>query len=720
MIRDKERCAVEALEAVKLFNAVAQGTSLRPLCVEHEDAGKCGSSKPRREPEMAKQNYVPKLLQRGYTAQQQGNLAEARHCFERVLKAEPHNLDAIHLLGIVKGQEGDNASALRLLEAAAQRLPAGPIGAVILSNLGNVQHTLGQTHEALATYERAIKIDPKYAKLWLNRGVALSAVGQYEEAIDSYNRVTGLTDAVCYGRGKALEQLGRREEAIASYRRAIEANPNFADAHFQLALTLIRTGTDRELSVTSLDRTIALKPGLAGARLVRCLAELPILYEEEAEIALRRTAYAEQLERLAAEVSGELDALDLCPFYLAYQGQDDRELQRQFGKVLCRLLAKHNPPSERVAPLAAADEQVRVGIVGAHFYMHTVWKIMIKGWLTQLDRKRFRITCYMTSGIADSETARARSLCDRFVAGPLAISAWCDEILADRPHVLLYPEVGMDPTTEHLASMRLAPVQCVTWGHPVTTGLPTMDYFLTSELMEPLDGDDHYNEKLERLPKLSVYYEPLGIAPASMNREELGLRPDACVYWCGQSLFKYLPQYDQVFPRIAHEVAGCQFVFIDHAATQRAKFCKRLERAFAAHDLRFEDHCVILNRLSAAQFGAVLGLSDVYLDSIGWSGFNTTLESLDHDLPIVTIAATFMRGRHTLAIAKVMDLDEAIASTLDEYVKLAIRLGNDPTARVAMRTKVAERKVRVYRDASPIRALEAFLEQAARSGHPGA
>ena len=669
---------------------------------------------------MAKLNYVLKLLQRGYAAQQQGNLAEARHCYERVLKAEPQNLDATHLLGVLKGQEGDKVGALRLLKTAAERLPAGPIGAVILSNLGKAQHAAGISREALATYERAIKIDPKYPEVWLNRGVALAAMGRYEEAIDCYNRLTSLThkhDAVVwYNRGKALAQLNRRADAIASFRRALELNPNFADAHFQLALTLLRTGADRELAVTSLDRTIALKPELAGARLVRCLAELPMLYEDETEITLRRAAYAEQLERVAAEVNGDLDALDLCPFYLAYQGQDDRELQCRFGSLLCRLLAKDNPRPERIAPLAKADEQVRVGIVSAHFYMHTVWKILIKGWLTQLDRKRFRITCYMTSGTADSETGRAPSLCDRFVAGPLPIPAWCNEILADRPHVLLYPEVGMDPTTEHLASMRLAPVQCVSWGHPVTTGLPTMDYFLTSERMEPPNGEDHYTEKLVRLPNLSVYYEPLGIAPASMSRREIGLRPDACVYWCGQSLFKYLPQYDQVFPRIACEVAGCQFVFIDLIATQRAKFRKRLERAFAAHGIRFEDHCVILDRLSAAQFGAVLGLSDVYLDSIAWSGFNTTLECLDHDLPIVTIATSLMRGRHTLAIAKVMGLDEAIASSLDEYVKLAIRLGNDPTARMAMRRTVAERKERVYRDASAIRALEAFLERVARSG----
>jgi protein O-GlcNAc transferase len=669
---------------------------------------------------MANLNYVPKLLQRAYAAQQRGNLAEARHCYERVLKAEPQNLDAIHLLGVLKGQEGDNVGALRLLETAARRLPAGPVGAVILSNLGKAQHASGLGPDALASYERAIKMDAKYPEVWLNRGVVLAAMGRYEEAIASYDRVASLTQrynvTVWYNRGKALAQLNRSAEAVASYRRVLALSANFADAHFQLALALVRSGADRDAAIAALDRTIALEPRFATARFVRCLAELPVLYDDEQEIALRRTAYAEQLEGLAAEFHGNLDALDLCPFYLAYQGQDDRELQRCFASLLRRSLAHQDPSSERIAPLAEAGEKVRVGIVSAHFYQHSVWKIPIKGWLSQLDRQQFHITCYMTSGYWDSETDCARSLSDRFVAGKLPAARWVEEILTDQPHVLLYPEVGMVPMIEHLAALRLAPVQCVSLGHPVTTGLTTIDYFLSSELMEPPNGDDHYTEKLVRLPNLSVYYEPTGILRASMSREEVGLRSDACVFWCGQSLFKYLPQHDEVFPRIAREVLGCQFVFIDMQDTQRAKFEGRLNRAFAAHGLQFDDHCVILRPLSPERFAAVLGLSDVFLNSISWSGFNTTMESLEHDLPILTMATGFMRGRHTLGIAKMMGLNEAIASTLDEYVKRAIQLGNDPMERATMRRKIAERKAQVYRDASAIRALEAFLEQAGRGG----
>ena len=140
----------------------------------------------------------------------------------------------------------------------------------------------------------------------------------------------------------------------------------------------------------------------------------------------------------------------------------------------------------------------------------------------------------------------------------MSTDAWRRTILADAPDALVYPEIGIDPIAVRLAAQRRAPVQCNFWGHPETSGY----YFLSSDLMEPPDGDNHYTEKLVRLPNLSIYYEPPRIPPLVMNREELGLRLTATAYWCGQSLFKYLPELDDIYPRIAREVRDCQFVFI--------------------------------------------------------------------------------------------------------------------------------------------------------------
>src|SRR5262249_1315070 len=353
-----------------------------------------------------------------------------------------------------------------------------------------------------------------------------------------------------------------------------------------------------------------------------------------------------------------------------------------------------------------------------YFLRHSNWKIPIRGWLSQLDRSRFQIFGYHTGSERDAETAEAAALCSRFVHGPLPLDRWRQSILDDAPHVLIYPEVGMDGVAAQLAAQRLAPVQCNSWGHPQTSGYPTLDYFLSSDLMEPPDAQDHYTEQLIRLPNLSIYYEPPVNVPVALDRVELGLRPTATVYWCSQTLFKYLPQFDQVFPRIARQVGDCQFTFIQITRNPHVTelFRKRLDRAFAAFGLNASDHCVLLPPLAHERFVAAIGQCDLVLDSIGWSGCNSTLESLAHDLPIVTMTGDFMRGRHTTAILEMMGIGETTAQTIDDYVSIAIGLAQNPQARMALKTKISQNKHRLYRDRDCILALETFLDRVARRG----
>src|SRR5262249_41870508 len=218
----------------------------------------------------------------------------------------------------------------------------------------------------------------------------------------------------------------------------------------------------------------------AEARFGLCMAELPILYLDEPDIITRRTAYELRLRALCnAENPGTATNLakgvgSHQPFFLAYQGYNDRDLQSLYGSFVCRIMAEFYPPA-MPPPSPAATEPVRVGIVSGFFREHSNWRLPIKGWLRQLDRRQFRIFCYHTAVWKDAETKAAVAMCDRFVQGPLSIDRWRAEILADAPHVLIYPEVGMDPVGVALAAQRLAAVQCNSWGHPDTSGLPTLD-----------------------------------------------------------------------------------------------------------------------------------------------------------------------------------------------------------------------------------------------------
>jgi protein O-GlcNAc transferase len=523
-------------------------------------------------------------------------------------------------------------------------------------------------------------------------------------------------------RGNALLGLKRPEEALASYDQALTIQPDAAQTLCNRANALHGLNRFKE-SLVSYERALMLEPDLASARFGRCMAELPVLYADEHEIIRQRAAYERQLRALCGADERILnetifaDAVGTVqPFFLAYQGYNDRDLQALYGSFVCRAMAAQHPPVMLAQP-ALPGEAVRIGIVSGFFRAHSVWKIPVRGWISQIDRLKFRVFGYHTGIYRDSATDVAINLCERFVQGPLSIDHWREQIKHDAPHVLIYPEVGMDPVAGQLAAQRLAPVQCNSWGHPETSGYPTLDYFLTSDLMEPPEAQDHYTERLIRLPNLSIYYEPLGQSPISITRSEMGLRSTATVYWCGQSLFKYLPQFDNVFPRIAKAAGDCQFAFIrnkNDAVTEQ--FRRRLEQAFARVGMSAAAHCVFLPRLDQAQFVAAIGQCDIVLDSIGWSGCNTTMDGLEHNLPIVTMTGSLMRGRHTMAILEMMAVTETIAQTIEDYVAIAVRLANDIDLRANLRNKIAASKHRVYCDRECVAALEEFLDRVGRTG----
>ena len=126
------------------------------------------------------------------------------------------------------------------------------------------------------------------------------------------------------------------------------------------------------------------------------------------------------------------------------------------------------------------------------------------------------------------------------------------------------------------------------------------------------------------------------------------------------------------------------------------------------------DHCVFLPRMDQARFVAAMRQCDIFLDSLEWSGCTTSLECLQHDLPMVTMAGAMMRGRHTAAFLKMMDVIDVIAGSIDDYVSIATRLGQDAAWRADVKRRISANKHRIYRDRACIAGLEHFMERAAR------
>jgi protein O-GlcNAc transferase len=587
-------------------------------------------------------------------------------------------------------------------------------------------HAQGRLGEAERIYDYILAFDRRHAGALCNLGHIRLVHGRYSDAVKYLRKAIGqdsqLAAAHAY-MAVALVKLGQYAWAESSFRKAIAINPGHWDALTNLGSFLVAEGRTEE-AINSFERAIELNPDYDLARWQHCMAQLPVVYRTDSEIARRRAAYEKALRGLVAHYSSA-DAGKLAraagmigasqPFYLPCQGGSDRDLQAIFGSLSSRIMsaAYHSVAKRPPMPARSSESRLRIGFLSGFFREHSDWKLYLRGWTEGLPRDRFESFAYYTQDTIDQDTDTARRNVSHFTQGPMSFEAWCEAISGDNLHMLIIPETGMDPMTMRLAAVRLVPIQVGSWGHPNTSGLPTIDYFLSSDLMEPENAQSHYTEQLVRLANLGIRYRPLEVSRPHLTRSALGMPEDGVLYWCCQSLHKYLPSYDWIFPEIALAVPHARFVFIRHQRDfVTGIFRERLTLAFADKGLSADEHCTFLKRLDIHRFSAATAACDVFLDNIGWSGCTSTLEAIATDIPIVTHRGNLMRGRHSAAMLQMMGLSECIADTAEGLVAQAVRMGQDSTLRQATRERISKMKRIIYEDDSAIGSLIDFIQSA--------
>jgi predicted O-linked N-acetylglucosamine transferase (SPINDLY family) len=655
---------------------------------------------------------------------------------KRSLQLNPGNPDAYLALGMVMQQKGRTDDAINYFKKSVDLNPENPEACNFLANAfiekGNDYKYKDLFDEAITCYQNAMEINsnPPHADiLYHNLGMSFQAKGLIDRAIHCYQQAISINpDLIAAYNNLALmlQKKGHFDEAHACYQKALQIDPHHAGTYYNFGVLLQGQGKYQEASDVY-DLALTIKPNFMNARWAKCISQLPLIYPDQSSIKVSRTRYHEELLTLRESISLETpqDIKDAAgavgtqqPFNLAYQGLNDRKLQQLYGELVCRIMSSGYPQFSirPVMPPHSDGAPLRVGIISGFFHYHPVWKTIIKGWIENLDKNKIHLYGYFTGRRKDKETDGARRYFVRFVEDRYSFEDLCNTIVNDNLHAIIYPEIGIDPTTLRLAALRLAPIQCAAWGHPDTSGLPSIDYYLSGDLMEPPDGKDHYTERLVRLPNLSIYYTPDEISVSKAERSNFGFRPESVLYHCCQSLFKFLPQYDDIFPRIARQVGNCRFIFssVPEIAPAIDRFRIRINRAFGRFNLNADDYVVFLPFLDQGRYKELNSLCDVFLDPIGWSGCTSTLEAIECNLPVIALPGLLMRGRESTAILTMMGMEETIADSLDDYIALAIKLGLDIEWRRLISKEIARKKHRIYADRTCITALQAFLENMVR------
>ncbi|MGB6308835.1 MAG: tetratricopeptide repeat protein [Steroidobacteraceae bacterium] len=625
---------------------------------------------------------------------------------------------------------GEKASAIASCKRA---LSLNPALITAQQSLSRLLFDTEQLDQAEVSYRREIELTPEHFGPYHQLGVVLSLMARHTEAIEAFKRAISLNpnSSASYISLSAayIDFDDTSEECLAlsqaNLEKAVALEPQSSELHCSLGFGYWR-GAQLDRAMASFDRAIELNPGNVKARWARVMLWAPAFSSKDADDSPDRSGFADELAGfedwwVKSETDGELFVGELQPSFLAYQEESNLALLKQYGQVCAMAMQRWLDRQQSVAFKRPTEKRIRLGIVSAHILVHSVWVALIKGWLQSFDPERFELIVFSLSDRPDPETSWARAKSDVFVGGPKTLSQWVIAMREQNCEILLYPAVGLHPMALKLASLRLAPVQVNTWGHPDTSGLPTLDYYVSADCFEPVHAQDHYSEQLVLLPHLGNRLQPLALTSTDPGFAAMNIDLERPILVCPGTPFKYQPANDHIFAEIARKAPDAQLIFFRPSEAALANVLQvRITKEFEAAGLDVMDHVRFIRWLNLNEFHCLLRRADVMLDTIGFSGYNTAMQAIECGLPLVTREGRFLRGRLASGVLRRMDLTELIVQTKADYVNLVVRLVADRHYQAHIRHEIQQRRSVLFDDQSAMGPFQDFLESVARPITPAA
>ncbi|MDG2242457.1 MAG: tetratricopeptide repeat protein [Rhodospirillaceae bacterium] len=698
------------------------------------------SSVPERE---NSEDLFAAYMQHGEDYLASGKPIEAKICFKKALIIKPDNSSPWFKVGIIHYRLDEDEKAIGALLRANS---LAPNDTTILNALGAAYGRSGQLKEAIDSFVEVCRLEPDHAGAAMNCGRILFSLGRFDHAEAWLNRAA----TVRPGHAKTLTlltqvrlALGQPRLAVMSGEDAVRADPEHYEARLPLGqahlsvrdlrsayehLTLfLKHNPDHPEALYNLAETEEKSGKSEDAKdLYRRVAELdidtefrtltrlkialtlPVVCKSAAEIAQNRNAIIEALENVPREPVRDIySAGGFTNFYLAYHGKNDRGLQERVAAFYLEC----SPDLAARAPhvgQAPKRDKIRIGILSSFLRSHTVG-YLCAGLIEYLDRDRFEVVLLRCPvlPVDDPVAPVLANMADRVIDLPDDLRRAREIIASEEADLIYFPEIGMDKLVYFLAFARSAPVQVMGWGHPVTSGIPNIDAFLSVAGMEPEKANEHYSEDLIELDGLSICVTEPIIPTAPPDRAAFGIDPKAPAYLCAQSLYKIHPAYDSIIADLLEKDTNALIYFVTIHTAADDIFLRRLEKTAGSHIGRIK----ILPRVKSRDFTSLLSCADVLLDIPHWSGGKTSLESLRTGTPIVHWPGEFMRGRHTLAFYKRMDVMDCVVDSAEAYVETAYRLVHDQIFRTSVRQRIWEKAHLLFNDSSAISEISGVFEQ---------
>ncbi|MDZ4852428.1 MAG: TIGR03032 family protein [Pirellulaceae bacterium] len=500
--------------------------------------------------------------------------------------------------------------------------------------------------------------------------------------------------------GNLRQDQSRQESATLCYQRAIEVDSTCSAALQNLGYLLFNQG-ETEKAVEIYQRLLAFDSSPLNQLLASSV--LPIIYDSQNDIhdwRARQHRFLQALVDSNSTVDASKSLVPTC-FLAAYQGFNDRDIMRLRGRVIQgRDFVANRKASVRT------DGRKRIGFISAYFRDHTIGRLNLPR-LRHVDRNRFHVTVVLAAQHLDSVSKEFQSAADDFVLLPRALPQAIERLQQLDLDALVHADVGMDSLCSTLAFSRFAPVQAVTWGHPDTTGSSMIDYFLSSRDLEAENADDHYTERLIRMPSLATLYDRPVRSESPMTRKAFGLPDDRNIYLCPQTLFKFHPEFDEALVSILKEDPHGILVLLEGRVSD---WTHRLRTRMRRHLPDFDHRVRFVPAMPREAFLDLLAIADVALDPFHFGGGNSSIEAVAVGAPTVTYPGEFLRSRITQAIYKQIGMEQLVAHSPSEYVELSVSIATNPSRRNSLSRQLIEQSASLFENPSAMQDWNNVLE----------
>ncbi|MDD4910894.1 MAG: tetratricopeptide repeat protein [Sideroxydans sp.] len=526
----------------------------------------------------------------------------------------------------------------------------------------------GSLDEAATSFRRAIQLKPGFTKAHCNLGVALHYAGRRAEAVECYRKALEIDptcDDALSNLGVILHDAGNLQGAEASYRQALRINPNNVSAHSNLGITLKSLGKldDAEASYR---RALEIKPDFLDGyfNLGGILHDMGRL--DEAEASYRRllelcphhaAAYSSLLFCRSQRISVEAEGLfaEHC----------------LFGE---RFEAQHRDGWGRFINTKDPERVLKVGFVSGDFRDHAI-AYFIEPILAHLvGCPDLSLYAYYNHEVEDAITQRLRRHFRYwYPVSAMSEDALVERIRADEIDILIDLSGHTFKNRLLTFARKPAPIQASWMGYPGTTGMRSMDYYLTDKFFLPLGLlEKQFTEKAVRLPA-SVSFLPNENAPlvnalpflsnghitfGSFNRPSK-LSREVIALW--SSLLRALPDSKMVMGAIPEDSKNVLTEWFS-------------QEGIAQERLSFYPFC---------SMDVYLGLHhqvDICLDTFPYNGGTTTLHALWMGVPTLTLSGATAAGRSGVSILGNVGLEAFVATDAEDFVRKGLSWAKDPMA----------------------------------------